>query len=375
MAKTHMAKTQVIPVIMSGGAGSRLWPASRKSRPKQLLPLASQQTMIQETALRLQHQGNAYSFADPMIVCNHANADAIAKQLGKIGISASTMITEPVARNTAPCAVIAALAILAESSDRSPEPLMLLAPADHHIKNTTEFRRVVGQAVPAARSGHMVTFGITVTKPETGYGYIQKGAKLDDHAHRVAGFKEKPDLDTAKTYMASGNYFWNAGIFMCKPSSLLAEMRQHSPEILQACQRAFDASPQSSGQSAGQTIALDADTFARCPAISIDYALMERTNKACVVEAHMGWSDIGSWSALLELTKDMSGNALKGDVHILDTKNCLIHSDGPFVATIGIDNLAVVVHDGAVLIANLDQVQDVKKIVDELTRRRDKDRL
>ncbi len=352
---------------MSGGAGSRLWPTSRKSRPKQLQALAGKQTMIQETALRFQHEENIYNFADPMIVCNQTHAKAIAEQLGEIGISPSMMITEPVARNTAPCAVIAAMAIQA----KNPDALMLLAPADHHIKDTDAFRRIVGQALAAARCGHMVTFGITVTKPETGYGYIQKGAKLDDHAHKVAGFTEKPDLATAKSYMASGDYFWNAGIFMCKPSSLLSEMHQHSPKILQACQTAFAASPTSNGQ----TLALDADTFARCPDISIDYALMERTSKAAVVEAPMGWSDIGSWAALLDLTRDIYGNALKGDVHILDTKNCLIHSDGPFVATIGVENLAVIVHDGAVLIANLDKVQDVKKIVAELTRRNSKNLL
>ncbi len=375
-----MAKTHIIPVIMSGGAGSRLWPASRKSRPKQLLPLASEYTMIQETALRFQHPNQAqkqeqtYTFSAPLIVCNQTHADAIREQLYAIGISPDTIITEPVARNTAPCAVMAALAVQADPA-HSPDALMLLVPADHHIKDVRAFESVIEQALPAASSGHMVTFGITVTKPETGYGYIQKGEKLDEFAYHVAGCKEKPDSATAKRYMEGGQFFWNAGIFMCKPDSLLAEMHKHSPEILRACQKAFDASPKNNGQKIGQTIALDAETFALCPADSIDYALMERTTKACVVEAHMGWSDIGSWSALLDLTKETSGNSLKGDVHILDTKNCLVHSDGPFVATIGIDNLAVVIHDGAVLIANMDKIQDVKEIVNELTRRGDKDKL
>ena len=361
-----MAKTNVIPVIMSGGAGTRLWPASRKSAPKQLLALLSEQTMIQETAERLRGQWDTFGFADPIIVCNTIHVQPITEQLAQLGIKAGTLISEPVPRNTAPCAAIAALAV--QASD--PNALMLLAPADHHISDKAAFARVVGQGLQAAEAGYLVTFGITAETPETGYGYIQKNKNLDAHAFKVAAFKEKPAKDVAETYIASGQYFWNAGIFMCKPSALLAEMKKHAPDILQACELAYNTSPKRDN-----ILALDAASFAACPANSIDYAVMERTDKAAVVEANMGWSDIGSWSALLQLKQQLApnsdNNTVSGDVHVIDTRNSLVQTDGPFVATIGVDNLAVVVHDGAVLVANMDNIQDVKKVVDFLKARDD----
>ena len=229
---------------------------------------------------------------------------------------------------------------------------------------------MVASGLQAAAAGYLVTFGITADAPETGYGYIQKGDGLDGHAFKVAAFKEKPRKETAEDYIASGQYFWNAGIFMCKPSALLSEMKKHCPEILVACEAAYQASIVQGG-----CLPLDEKTFAACPADSIDYALMERTDKAAVVEANMGWSDIGSWSALWQLTKGEDGNALSGDVHVVDTKNSLVHSDGPFVATIGVENVAVIIHKGSVLVANMDNVQDVKKIVDVLKARGDASKL
>ncbi|MCF6220873.1 MAG: mannose-1-phosphate guanylyltransferase/mannose-6-phosphate isomerase [Robiginitomaculum sp.] len=357
-----MTEINIIPVIMSGGAGTRLWPASRQATPKQLLPLISEQTMIQETAKRLRGAWDGFSFGVPVIVCNTSHAASITKQLGGLGIKPGTIITEPVPRNTAPCAAIAALAVQAQD----PDALMLLAPADHHINNKPAFAQVVTAGLAAAEAGYLVTFGITAETPETGYGYIQKGAALDDHAFKVAAFKEKPRKEIAEEYITSGAYFWNAGIFMCKPSVLLAEMKKHCPDILATCEIAYSASAKQGG-----ILSLDEKSFAACPADSIDYAVMERTDKAAVVEANMGWSDIGSWSALWERTKDESGNAHNGDVHTIDTTNSLIHTDGPFVATIGIDNLAVIVHQGAILVANMDKVQDVKKVVDFLKARGD----
>jgi mannose-1-phosphate guanylyltransferase / mannose-6-phosphate isomerase len=357
-----MAKANIIPVIMSGGAGTRLWPASRKAAPKQLLPLVSTQTMIQETVERLNGEWDSFKFGAAVIVCNTVHTDPISEQLSGLGLKLGTIITEPVPRNTAPCAAIAALAVQAED----PDAYMLLAPADHHISDKSAFSHVVASGLQAAAAGYLVTFGITADAPETGYGYIQKGESLDTNAFKVVAFKEKPSRKTAQDYIASGKFFWNAGIFMCKPSALLAEMRKHCPEVLMACENTFNTSKIQSG-----TLHLDGKTFAACPADSIDYAVMEHTEKAAVVEANMGWSDIGSWSALWQLTKDDDGNALRGDVHVIDTKKSLVHTDGPFVATIGVENIAVIVHEGAVLVAHMDNVQDVKKIVNVLKDRGD----
>ena len=358
-----MAKAEIIPVIMSGGVGARLWPASRQAKPKQLLAFTNDKTMIQNTALRLGRGGSGFQTLAPMIVCSTNHAHDISSQLNALGISPGLIITEPVGRNTAPCAAIAAL----EITRTHPNALMLLAAADHHIQDESAFTQVITRALPATLAGHIVTFAITATYPETGYGYIQKGKALDAHAFRVAAFKEKPCFDTARAYIKSGAYFWNAGLFMCKPKVLLDEMARHCPDILQACATSLAQSPNENG-----TIHLDAASFKLCPADSIDYALMERTDKAALVEADMGWSDIGSWSALLDLTKSEDGNAIKGDVHMIDTKHALVHTDGPFVATIGVDNLAIIVHDGAVLVAHMDRVQEVKQIIDMLKHRGDK---
>jgi len=361
-----MSNPKIIPVIMSGGAGTRLWPASRSARPKQCLPLVGERTMIQETALRLRGAGDGYTFTDPVIICNERHAINIKGQLASIGIMHAHIILEPIGRNTAPCAAIAALA--AQTIDE--DALMLLAPADHLITDEAAFRAAITNALPATQSGHLVTFGITPKTPETGYGYIKKSEALDEYASRVDDFVEKPNLATAKNYLASGEYFWNAGIFMAAPSALIREMNKHAPDILNAANRALARGIRHNG-----FVALNKALFAACPAVSIDYAVMEKTDKAAIIEADIGWSDIGSWSALWELTKGEDGNAARGDTLLIDTKNCLVHSDGTFVATIGTENLAIVVKDGAVLISAMDRVQDVKDIVGELKNRGDKDRL
>jgi mannose-1-phosphate guanylyltransferase/mannose-1-phosphate guanylyltransferase/mannose-6-phosphate isomerase len=361
-----MPKSNVIPVIMSGGAGTRLWPASRQKTPKQLLSLVGDHTMLQKTAERLCGQGGSHGFGAPIIVCSAAHVCSIEEQLSDIGVKPEMVITEPVPRNTAPCAVIAALAVRDVDSDA----LMLLAPADHHIRNEEAFSRVISDGLKAAQAGYIVTFGITAKTPETGYGYIQKGEALDAHVRKVQAFKEKPNAQTALEYIESGQYSWNAGIFMCKPSVLLDEMQKYNPEILRSCQASYEASSLHNG-----IMPLNEALFAACPSDSIDYAVMEHTDKAAVIESDMGWSDIGSWSALWQLTHDADGNARRGDVHMIDTTNSLIHSDGPFIATLGVDNLAVVVHEGAVLVADMNNVQNVKKIVDFLKARGDKSKL
>jgi len=357
---------KIIPVIMSGGSGTRLWPASRVDSPKQCLPLVGKRTMIQDTALRLRGEGEGFSFGNPVIICNERHAADIKMQLAYIGIKSPHIILEPVGRNTAPCAAIAALAV----QDIDENALMLLAPADHLIKNEDAFAAAITHALPASKSGHLVTFGITANAPETGYGYIKKGAALDDYASRVAAFVEKPNAQTAKIYLASGDYFWNAGIFMASPAALLGELKSLSPAILKSAQYSWDNTARR-----GDFIALDKDLFAACPADSIDYAVMEKTDKAAVIEANIGWSDIGSWSALWDITKGEDSNARKGETLLIDTKSCLVHSDGTFVATIGVENLAIVVKDGAILISAMDRVQDVKEIVGALKKRGDKDRL
>ncbi len=356
MEAKSIATTKITPVIMSGGAGTRLWPASRGNHPKQLLALLGQQTLIQQTALRLQGDGRDYCFTAPLVACNQGQIEEIIRQLASVNIEAN-YITEPCPRNTAPCAVMAALAV----KSKAPDALILLAPADHFIRNEVGFHKVISRSLSAAKSGHIVTFGITPTAPETGYGYIEAGDVVDNFAYKVAAFHEKPDHTKALNYLTDGNYFWNAGIFLCRADILLDEMHTYRPDILASCKKAFKASPE-----AGKIRKLDHQLFAACPSESIDYAVMEKTKRAAVVEADIGWSDIGSWKALRDLEADREGNALKGDIMALETTNSLVYSDGPFVATLGINNLVVVVHEGQVLVADMDKVQEVKSIVEAL---------
>jgi mannose-1-phosphate guanylyltransferase/mannose-1-phosphate guanylyltransferase/mannose-6-phosphate isomerase len=360
------SKTKIVPVIMSGGSGTRLWPASRAQNPKQLQALVSEKTMLQDTALRLSGETDDIAFTDPIIICNASHADVIRTQLQDIDIDDPVIIAEPVARNTAPCAAVAALA----AQKKNPDALMLLAPADHFIRDQDGFRNTVSQACAAAHEGYLVTFGITATAPETGYGYIQKGEALDDHAYQVTAFKEKPNLDVAAQYIREQKYFWNAGIFLSQPATLLSEMNKHCGDISNASRSAYEEAADRDGY-----WLLDEKAFATSPSNSIDYAVMEKTAKAAVVEADIGWSDIGSWSSLWQQSKGANGNAVLGDTFLIDTKNSLVHSDGTFVATIGVEDLAIVVKDGAVLVAKMDRVQDIKSVVEELKSRGDKTRL
>jgi len=348
-----MREIKIIPVIMSGGAGSRLWPASRHAMPKQLLPLVTEETMVQETAQRF----SGDLFHPPVFICNAAHAEPIRAQMAEIGQDIGAIIVEPMGRNTAPCAVVAALHAIVSD----PEALILLAPADHHVTKPAAFRRSVAAAMPAAKDSRLVTFGIEPTGPETGYGYIQQGDTIGPGSFDVKAFKEKPDVDTAQSYIDEGGFHWNAGIFLFSPETLLAEMEKFHPDIVAQTKLAYDQAQLETG-----TYNLDAEAFAACPSESIDYAVMEPTDRAAVVPCDIGWNDIGSFTSLHDLKKGENGNALSGDVIIHNTSNSLIETDGPLVTTVGIDGLAVIVKDGAVLVTKLDAAQDVKKIVQAL---------
>ena len=343
------------PVILSGGAGSRLWPLSRAALPKQLLPLVGEETMIQATAARTSDHGR---FHPPIIVSGAAHAALIADGLAASGYAPAAIIAEPVARNTAPAIALAAEHIAATD----PDGLMLVMPSDHVIADPAAFRRAIDAAAPLAADGWLVTFGITPTGPETGYGYIHFGEALDDAARQVARFVEKPDRATATDYVASGEYAWNAGIFLFSAARVLAALDTHAPAIRAAVTAAMAAADVS-----GADIVPDAGAFAACPSDSIDYAVMERDPRVAVVPVDMGWSDVGSWSSLKDISAvDASDNVASGDVIAIDTSGCLLRSEGPVLAAIGLTDLTVVATDDAVLVARLDRAQDVKTVVDRL---------
>lgn len=348
-----MSNVKIMPVIMSGGAGSRLWPLSRKAMPKQLLPLVTDETMVQETAVRF--EGERY--LDPVFICNALHAAPITAQMEEIGRDVDAIIVEPMGRNTAPCAVVAARHAQAKHGG----VLVLLVPADHHVRKPEAFRAAVEAAIPAALSGHLVTFGIQPDGPETGYGYIQRSAEIHPGVYDVEAFKEKPDVATASAYLASGDYVWNAGIFLFSPEAFLAEVSAFTPAILSEATKAYEAA-----STDGNCVNLDADAFGACPGESIDYAVMEATQKAAVVPCDIGWSDIGSFASLQEVRADATGNALSGDVVTVNTSGSLVMTDGPLVSTVGVENVAVIVHDGQVLVLGLDAAQDVKKVVEGL---------
>jgi len=344
------------PIILSGGTGSRLWPLSRSLFPKQLLALAGEHSLIQDTVLR----SKGADFAPPLIVCNTEHRFLIAEQMRQAGITPQGIVLEPVGRNTAPATAIAALIL----ADKHPESLMLLMPADHIVRNRTAFLQAVDRAAAAARQDNLVTFGISPDAPETGYGYIRRGAALKGltDSFAVARFVEKPDAATAAGYLASGDYSWNSGMFLFKASVFLAELERLEPEMLAHCREAL-----AKGGKDLDFFRLDNTAFAKAKAISIDYAVMERTDKAVVVPVEMGWSDIGSWEALwATATRDASGNATKGDVLQHGTRNSYLRSEGPLIAAVGIEDVVVVATQDAVLVSHKSASQDVKRIVEQL---------
>lgn len=341
----------LIPVILSGGAGTRLWPLSRELRPKQMLPLVSEATLLQETSQRVGGR--------PIVVCNQEHRFIVAEQLREIGIEPRAIVIEPVGRNTAPAAAVAAL--LAEKDEGA---LLLVMPSDHQVRDPDAFRRAVAAAVPLARAGHLVTFGIRPHEPNTGYGYIRRGPALGD-GYAVERFVEKPDRATAESYLASGEYLWNSGIFLFPAALYLDELGRRLPAMVEQCRAAL-----AEGASDLFFFRLADAAFAAIAGQSIDYAVMEHTDRAAVVPVDMGWSDIGSWSALWQESRpDGDGNVLLGDVLMVDTTNSYVRSEHQLVAAVGIDNLVVVATDDAVLVADKAHDQDVKKIVEQLKAR------
>lgn len=347
------------PVIMAGGSGSRLWPLSRQLNPKQFLQLADAQlSMLQATIQRLQ----GLAAALPRLICNEQHRFLAAEQLRQLGMEGAPILLEPVGRNTAPAIALAALQALAEAGDAATEPVLLVLAADHLIQDVPAFQASIQAALPLAACGKLVTFGIVPTQPETGYGYIERGAALGNGGFAVSRFIEKPDLATARDYVASGDYFWNSGMFMFGARRYLEELARFQPAILDACRTALAGAVQDM-----HFTRVDADAFAACPEDSIDYAVMEKTADAAMVPLDAGWSDIGSWSALWEVSeKDGDGNVFKGDVLGHATRNTYVHADSRLVATVGVDDLVVVETKDAVLVARRDKVQEVKKIVEQI---------
>jgi mannose-1-phosphate guanylyltransferase/mannose-6-phosphate isomerase len=374
----------IVPVIMSGGAGTRLWPLSRELYPKQLLPLVNETTLLQETQLRL---NGLQGLCAPLVVCNEDHRFMVAEQLRQTGCSAGAILLEPAGRNTAPAVAVAALQARQEGND----PILLVLPADHVILDAGAFRGTVEQGAKIAEFGKLVTFGIVPDKPETGYGYIRAGERLEFSSgakdrvsssgenlkdfdsglssqklglgpYSVAEFVEKPDAATAEQYLASGNYYWNSGMFMFRASRYLEELAKFASEMLTCCHKALE-----DAQRDLDFVRLDSEAFAACPKNSIDYAVMEKTADAAVIPLDVGWSDVGSWSALWEVGQaDEAGNVMHGDVLTHDSSNCYLHSTGRMVAAVGLEDHVVVETADAVLVASRGRVQDVKAIVEQL---------
>lgn len=344
----------MIPVILSGGSGTRLWPLSREAYPKQFLPLAGKDTMLQATWQRIAPLASA----PPMVVANEEHRFMVAEQLRQVGCVPSAILLEPVGRNTAPAIAVAALQAMREGAD----PLLLVLPSDHVIADAAAFQAAVRQAEPAASQGRLVTFGIVPSGPETGYGYIRAGEALTDGVRAVAEFVEKPDEATARGYVDSGEYVWNSGMFLFRASVFLAELERQQPAMLAACRAALEGATRDA-----DFVRLDKGAFAACPSDSIDYAVMEHTEAAAVLPIDVGWNDLGSWSALWEVAEqDGNGNAHHGDVLAQDCRNTLAWADGRLLALLGLENVVVVDTADAVLVAHKDRVQDVKGIVGRL---------
>ena len=352
------------PVVMAGGVGSRLWPLSRELYPKQFLNIADDKSLLQQTFARLrglEHQ-------PPLLICNEEHRFIAAEQVRLGGFEHSGIILEPVGRNTAPAIALAAIRALEQVAGTDIEPILLVLAADHLIENQVAFQYSVNNALTYAEAGQLVTFGIVPTAAETGYGYIRRGSSLSDIAFKVDSFVEKPDFETAQEYLSSGEYYWNSGMFMFKASQYIEELKVHNPSMLEACKKAMSAT-----QADLDFVRVDKEAFEACPSDSIDYAVMEPVCSAdgsgnlVVVPMNAGWSDVGSWSALWDVSKkDCDNNAHRGDVIAVKSTNNYVHSENKLIATVGVDNLVIVETKDAILVADKSQVQNVKDIVQQL---------
>ena len=347
---------KLYPVILSGGSGSRLWPLSREHYPKPLLPLVSDKTLLQETACRLDAMPD---LGDAVYVCNEEHRFLLAEQVAQLGKTPATIILEPEGRNTAPALTLAALYLVKQD----PDAMMVVMPADHVMTEPQQFAAAVEQGSDNAEQGALVTFGIVPESPETGYGYIKRDAQIgSSSAYTVARFVEKPDRQTAEQYVSEGDYYWNSGIFLMRADRWLDEISQHRPDILKNSREAMDKGVQDR-----DFFRVDKQLFHACPSDSIDYAVMEKTDRAVVVPISAGWSDIGAWSALWKVCpQDANGNVIQGDVLVEDTRNAFLVAQHRCLATVGLDNVVVVETADAVLVASKDKAQDVKAIVDRL---------
>ncbi len=343
----------LIPIILAGGSGSRLWPLSRRMHPKQFLSLAGAGSMLQETIIRL----SGIEHAPPIVVCNEEHRFLVAEQIRDIGIDDVTIILEPFGKNTAPAIAVAAYHALQQDEKAK---LLILA-ADHIIENKSLFYSAINTALDQANTGSLVTFGVTPQSAETGYGYIRRGESIGN-SYKVSAFVEKPDLATAKTYLESGEYYWNSGMFLFEANSYIEELKRYRADIAQAAIASYQAAEMDL-----DFIRLDREAFENCPSESIDYAVMEKTDRAALVPLDAGWNDIGSWSALWEIDeKDEHNNAIHGDVLLFNTKNSLIHAENRLVTTVGLEDIVVIETKDAVLVAKKDQAQNVKQIVENL---------
>ncbi|WP_438381206.1 mannose-1-phosphate guanylyltransferase/mannose-6-phosphate isomerase [Asaia sp. BMEF1] len=356
-SNASLPTSAIVPVILSGGSGSRLWPISRRSFPKQFWPLLSDRTLLQETALR----GAGVGLGAPMIVCNAEHRFIISEQLREAGIKNAQVILEPIARNSAP-AIAAAALLTAESN---PDAVMWIMAADAAISDEEALRASLSAAVQAAIEGYIVTFGIHPTKPETGYGYIERGAEIHsiENVYHVSKFIEKPDAERAAVLVKDERFSWNSGMFVARASVILQEIQEFAPDVYTAV-----ANSVKNRETDLDFIRLAAADFAKAPDISIDYAVAEHTKLAAVVPSAFQWSDIGSWDALWELSpKDADGNAVYGDVFLDSTKNCYVRSNGVVATVCGVEDLIVVVTEDAVMVSHRERAQDVKKMVAQLT--------
>ena len=341
----------ILPVILSGGSGTRLWPLSREAYPKQFLQLSGTHSMLQSTWLRVADM----AALPPIVVANEAHRFVAAEQLQQVGTTPSAILLEPIGRNTAPAIAAAAL----EARRNGDDPLLLVLPSDHLIRNVEHFHQAITLAATVAEQGKLVTFGIQPTAPETGYGYIK--ATAGEGPRAIERFVEKPDLATAEAYVASGEYYWNSGMFLFRASRYLEELERLQPQILAACRASWDKARRDS-----DFIRLDADAFAASPSDSIDYAVMEKTSDAAVVPLDAGWSDVGSWTALRDVSEqDANGNAHNGDVIAIDCRNTFAYGER-LIAMVGLDDVIVVETDDAVLVGRSDRMQEVKDVVARL---------
>ena len=350
---------RIVPVILSGGSGTRLWPMSTPETPKQLLALTAEETMLQLTAARAVGE----EYAAPIVVANVAHADEVARQLDSVGAGGATLILEPVARNTAP-----AIALAAVAAGGREQPLLVM-PSDHVIADVEAFHAAIAAALPMVREGWLATFGIAPDAPETGYGWIRLGEEIAPGVNRVARFVEKPPLDKAQAMLASGDHAWNGGIFLFRADAYLAALDAFEPAMAAAAREAI-----AQGRTEGARIHPDADAFAASPSESIDYAVMERAERVAVVPVAMGWSDVGSWDALHGISeRDDAGNAHRsaagGDVIAVDTRDCLVRTDGARIAMVGVSDLIVVASGTDVLILPRGRSQEVKSLLEEMKRR------